>query len=811
MANPGFTLIAVVSLAIGVGANCAVFSWADALLLRPLPVPRPDEVLTIGSTASLESLGSSLVASYPEYVDVRDRSSAFGGLVAFTGATTGFARDADTTPKRKLGLLVSGNYFSVLGVQPDLGRTFRPEEDQVPGRDPVLILGHDLWEEQFGADRGVLGHKVRLNGIEFTVVGVAPGSFPGLNQFVRYDFYAPLMMWPRLGTDPNARPLEDRKNRSITIKGRLKPGATLARAQSELTVIAAALERAYPDTNRNRTMAIRSELQARIAQDQPDALLIAMLTTLAAAVLFVACANIAGLLTSRAPMRAREIALRLAIGAGRARVIRQLITESLLLAVLGGLLGLVIGYAGITVFRQIRIPTDLPVLLTFEMNRRAMLFSLGVALVSAILFGLGPAIHATRADLTSVMKASDAAGFGRRRRWGRALLVGGQVAVSVVVLVIATFMYRGFRRQVAAGPGYRTDHLLMMSFDPSLVRYTAPQAQHFFDQVVERARAIPGARSAALASSVPMSTDGQNVVTIVPEGFQFAAGKESVTLLGAMVDEHYFDTMGLSLIEGRRFRETDAADAPEVAIVNQRLAEHYWPGQDPVGKRFRMNDSAGPWVEVVGLAKDSKYVFLAEAPIEFVYLPYRQRPQASMILLVESSGDPATLVTPAREMVRSLDANLPIFNVRTMEEFYRMRTISIFNIIIGIVAAMGLMGLGLAIVGLYGLVAYAASRRTREIGIRMAIGADRPSVLRMVLRQGLLLAVGGLVVGMAASVGAGRVLAAMFPGGGGGRRGVDVAALALVGLVTLAVTLVAAYVPSRRASRVDPMSALREE
>jgi predicted permease len=808
--NPGFTLISVISLAIGIGANCAVFSWADALLLRPLPVPRPGDVLTVGSTTSVEGF-SRLVASYRDYVDLRDRNKSFEGLVGLTGVTVGFAAKPDTPPKLRIGMLVSGNFFTVMGVEPPWGRSFRLDEDQVPGRDAVVILGHEFWEQQFGGDRSILGRKVWLSGIEFTVVGVTSASFTGMDQFVRYDFYAPLMMWPRLISNSKVQPLEARDARDLTIKGRLKPGVRMTQAQTELSVIAKDLERAYPDTNRNRNLMVRSELQARLAQDPIDGSLIAMLTLLSGSVLFVACANVAGLLTSRAPVRAREMALRLAIGAGRSRIVGQMITESLLLAVIGGVLGLAVGYAGVSVFRQIQLPTDLPIALSFELDRRALVFSLVVALISAILFGLAPAIRSSRADLTAVMKASDAAGFGRRRRWGRAVLVAGQVAVSVVLLVIATIMYRGFQRQLGTGPGYRLDHLLMMSFDPSLVRYTEAQSQQFFEQVAERARSVPGVKSIALASWVPMAADGQGDATILPEGFRFPEGKESVTVLAAMVDEHYFDTLGLSMISGRGFRATDSADAPKVAVVNEQLAKHYWPGQDPLGKRFRLNDSNGPWVEIVGLAKTSKYIFLAEAPIEFVYMPHEQQPQTRMTLLAESLGDPTSLVTPLRDVVRGLDASQPIFNVRTMEEFYRMRTTSIFNIIIGLVAAMGMMGLGLSIVGLYGLVAYGVARRTREIGIRMAIGADRSSVLRMVLRQGVILAGAGLGVGLLASVGARLALRAAFPGGGGDNRGFDVVAFLLVASAVLSATVFAAYVPARRASRINPTEALRYE
>ena len=355
-----------------------------------------------------------------------------------------------------------------MGVEPTIGRAFRPDEDEVPGRDAVVILGRTMWEQEFGADGGVLGRTVRINGEPFTVIGVAPASFTGMDRYVRSDFFIPLMMSPRVIADAKAASLEARDVRNLRLKGRLKPGVSQAQAQSELTTIAGDLERAYPETNKNRQFFVRTELQARIAESPPDAMLVAMLTTLAAAVLLVACGNVAGLLTSRAPVRAREMALRLAIGAGRGRLIRQLVTENLIVAIAGGALGLAVGYAGMMLFRQIEIPSDLPIMIAFDMDRRALLFSLAVAVASALVFGLVPAIQASRTDLTGIIKGGDAVGRGRRRRWGRAILATAQIAASVVLLVVAMFMYRGFGQQLANGPGYRIDHLLMMGFDTQL-------------------------------------------------------------------------------------------------------------------------------------------------------------------------------------------------------------------------------------------------------------------------------------------------------------------------------------------------------
>jgi putative ABC transport system permease protein len=806
-ANPGFTIVAVLSLAIGIGANCAIFSFADALVLRPLPVPRPGEVYTVGWSTPVEAFGATAInSSYPDYVDIRESSHSFEGLVAYQYVTVGFAKEPSATPKLKLGMLASGNLFNVIHIGPLLGRTFRSDEDQVPARDAVIVLGHAMWTQEFASDQNIVGRRILLDGHDFTVIGVAPDGFTALDSVVRSDFFVPIMMSPWLLTDSKAASLHARDTRNLTLKGRLAPGVSQAGAQAELTTIGNDLVRAYPEVNKNRHLVVRTELQARVDRDPPDATLAAMLATLALAVLFVACANVGGLLISRAPARAREMALRLAIGAGRRRLIRQLITESLLIAIAGGVVGLGVGYAGIVLFRQIEIPSDVPLALGFEMDRRALVFSLLVSLASALLFGLIPALQSARTDLSAIMKAGDSVAPGRRRRWGRTLLVGGQVAVSVVILAVALFMYRAFARELSFGPGYRTDHLLLMSVDTSLVHYTDAQSAQFFKDFADRTREVAGVVDASLTTSLPMLNDSLGSETVIPEGYTFPPGKDSATVFASHVDERYFDIMNIPLLRGRNFTVNDDANGPKVAIVNEQLAKHYWPNQDPIGKRLRTVDRREAPIEVVGLAKTSKYIFIAEPPTEFVYFPYRQKTHPRMAIVAHAAGDSASLAGPLREVVHRLDANMPIFNVRTMEALYRMRAISIFNVLIGTVASLGLMGLGLAIVGLYGLVAYAVSRRTREIGIRMAIGANQRDVLRLILRHGVLLAGVGLVVGLAASVGAGRLLNAAF-----GDNDRDFGALLLVIPIVASVTSLAAYIPARRAARIDPTHALRQE
>jgi predicted permease len=800
--NRAFTLVAVLSLAIGIGANSAMFSFADALLLRPMPVLRPNEVVTVQGKTSKDR---STNLSYLDYVDYRDRAKSFDGLVAYTVAPFGFAARPDALPQVKYGLMVSGNLFQAMGVEPALGRSFRPDEDQAPGRDAVVVLGYDFWMQQFAGDRAAIGKTVRLNGLDFTVIGVAPKDFTGMDQYLRLPLFVPLHMSPRLASDPKHNVLEGRDNRTLAVKGRLKPGAGIARAQAELEAIAKGLEQSYPATNRGQSVGVQTEFQSRVEDDPNDAALVGMLLTLSALVLLVACANVANLLLSRARARSREIAVRLAIGAGRIRLVRQLLTESLLIGVGGGLLGIAVAYGGISFLNQLQIPTELPISLTLKLDMRTLVFGLAGSVVSVLLFGMIPAFQTTRTDLVRSLKSADADSGGKHRIWGRNLLVVGQVAVSLVLLIMTSMMYRGFGRQLRAGPGFRTDHLLKMTFDPTLVKLTEAQAQQFFKQVVDRSALAPGVKSAALSSFMPM-TPQQEGKTIVPEGFQFPQGKESASMISATVDEHYFDTMAVAIVSGRSFRASDSAASPKVAIVNEVLASKYWPNQDPVGKRFHLDNAQGPLVQIVGVAKTGKYIFISEPPLEFLYLPLSQNPKSRMTLIAQSAGDAQGLAAPLREVVRSIDPNQPIFDVRTMEDFYQTRAVKTPNLIVQTVGGMGMMGLLLAMVGLYGLVAYSVSRRTREFGIRMAIGAESVQVLSMVLRQGLRLSLAGIAIGLVMSLGAGRVLKVAL-----GSVDSDPASFVIVPVVLLAVTMLAAYVPALRASRVAPMKALRWE
>ena len=806
--RPAFTAVAAASLALGIGANSAMFSFADALLLRPLPVRRPSEIVTVSSTAPDSPIGAAGSLSYPDYLDYREKSDSFDGLTAFTTLQVGLSESPDSLPQYRVAMVASGNLFRVMGVEPALGRAFTPGEDAVPGRDAVLVLGHDAWKQRFGADPNIAGRRIRLNGVECTILGVAPEQFTGMDTYLRPDVFVPAMMLARIGAGGD--PLEDRGNHMFTVKGRLKPEFTRERAGAELAAIARGLAAAYPATNRNRSVLVRTETEARIDRSPGNAALVAMLMGIVGLVLMIACANVANLLLSRSQSRSHEMSVRLAVGAGRGRLIRQLLIESLLLALLGGALGLFVADSGVRYLSSIRIPTDLPIVLTVVLDRRALLFSLLVSMACAVIFGLAPAIQTTRTDLVSALRISDPAAAVRGRwlprGWGRNTLVAGQVALSLMLLVAAAMFYRSFRAVLVGSPGFRTDHLLMMGFDPSLARYKPEQTREFYRSLSERALRIPGVVNASLSQVVPMGTSFAPR-RIVPEGFQFAPGRDRADVFSSIVDERYFDTLATPILRGRAFQTSDDAARPRVAVVNQALAEKYWPGRDAVGKRFRLEGPDGPWVEVVGLAKTAKHIFIGESPQPVFYLPLAQNPQPRMTLFLHSAGDPAALTEPLRQVVRSIDPHQPVYDVRTMGDFYRQRALGTMEVIVVVFASIGLMGFALALVGLYGLMAYTVSRRTREIGIRMAVGAGQRQIIGIVVRQGFWLAAAGVAAGLAGSVAVVRIIVSVFSE----MRGAETSTFVLAPLALLAAATAASFVPAWRAARVDPNITLRAE
>lgn len=805
--SPAFTAVAVLSLALGIGANTAIFSLADAMLLRPLAVPDATGLFLVQGTREGGS-GYPHGISHPDFMFYREKNKSFTDLMASTDIALGFAAKPGDQPRIKLSELVSGNFLDVMGVKPALGRSFRAEEDSVPGRDAVVVLSHDAWTNLFSTDPTIVGRKIRLNGIDFTIIGVIPQSFTGLRPLVRPDFYVPLMMSPALLSSAEDGLLNNRRSTPLSVRGRLKPGVTQAVASAEIDTLSRNLAAAFPATNEHRRARVRTEFQQRVDQSPPDATIIGMLMTIVSLVLLIACANVANLLLGRSRARAREIAVRLAIGANGGRLLRQLLTESLLLALLGGLVGLLFAEAGVRFFSRIQIPTDVPVRFDLALDQRVLLFSLAASIVSAVLFGFVPALRSLRPDLVGALKAGELdQQFGSTRRFGRNLLVGAQLALSCVLLIAAAMMIAGIRSNMLHEPGFRRDNVLMMAFEPRTVRYTEEQTARFYRNLLDRAQALPGVRSAALGSTMPTANEGAGFATLYPEGYQMRPEEKGAEAFRTNVSEGYFETLGIPILRGRGFLRTDTKETKRVAVVNETFAARYWPNQDPIGRRMRREGKGNEVYEVVGLARNSKYFFIAESPIAAVYFATAQHDDSNLYLFLHTDREPAGMADPVRQIVGSLERDMPIRNLRTMESYYQMRTISTVRLLIQIVSGLGALGLILALIGLYGVMSYSVSRRTREIGVRIAIGADQSQILGMVLKQAAWIAGVGISVGLIASFFASGLLQAGFIG----LADPHPLAFLIVPLLLFAVAIAAAYVPARRASLTAPTVALRAE
>src|SRR6202522_2445198 len=589
----GLTAFVVVTLALGIGMTSGTFSMVDGLIFRPYPVPHPGGVVTLAGTTHDSMIED---FSYREYLDIRDKTKSYDGVIAYADMqAVGFSAEPAATPRVKGGMMVSGNFFQVLGVEPRLGRGFREDEDQVPGRDAVVVLGPDFWRHEFASDPSVLGKTVLLNGTKFTVIGVAPDSFPGMLTFGHPDFYMPLAMARVFSTNIEKNFFEDRDDRELNVKARLQSGTGLAQARNELALVAKSFERDYPNITRSRGAAVYTQFQTRTIEDDNWKFGV-IFVILALAVLLVACTNVAGLLLSRARARAREIAVRLALGAGRVRLIRLLLTESLILAILGGLAGIAIGYGVIEWFHSkdsIVFMTELPMAVPFQMDKRVLLVCVGLSVLSAFLCGLAPALQSTRVDLVNALKSADVDVPGRKRLWGRNLLVVAQVSMSLMLLTASFLMARGFQRTLMESTGFTKDHLLMTRFDPRLIQYNATQTQQFYKLLAERMRETPGVLSEALTQNVPLGVDDFDGVTFVPDGFQMPPDRANFNSTMDTVDEGYFATMGIPILRGRGFLKSDTADTPRVAVVNEHFAKHYWPAGDAVGQRIRLDSRAG--------------------------------------------------------------------------------------------------------------------------------------------------------------------------------------------------------------------------
>jgi predicted permease len=805
--SPGFAIIAILSLALGVGANTAMFSYVDALLLRPLPVADPHHLIEVDSTTPTTRFGG---ISYADYVDFRDQSKTVDAMACYTLSPMGYAASRDAVPKVALGVVVSWNFFSGLGIDIPVGRSFRPDEDQVPGRDLVTVISHSLWENEFASSPSAIGKKLRVNGADFTVIGVAPEKFNGPEQFVLAQLYVPMNSYPKAMPNAKSDYLTNRSTRSLTLLGYLKPGVKPAGAQAELKTIAARLGDQYPATNRDYGANVAYYQDARFYKDPIDSNLSLFLLAVSTLVLLIACANVANLVLARGTARVKELAIRMAIGASRISLIGQLLTESLLLAAAGGVAGIGVGFAVIHFFGTIPLPSDYPISLGIEMNTRLLTYALSVAMATGVVFGLLPALRSTRADLSNTIKASDQGparvGFFRRRFPLRNILVAAQLTFSVVLLILSAVFIRGFESARHLDPGFRVDHTLFFSLDPQLAGYDETRTRQFYRKLMDRFPEVSGIEKASLSWAIPFQPGNQRTRAYMREEEQPAAGKEIPSAWSNVVDEHFFPVMEIKVTRGRAFDSRDTTSSPRVAVVNETFARRLWPDRDPIGQRFRLDKFETAPFQVIGIAKDAKYLYWAESPQAVVWTAFSQEYMSHMVVELRTKDDPALMATAVRAEVHALDADIPVVNMNTMTGFFNDRIVFAPRLIAQLVTGIGFTGLVLAIIGLYGVVAYSVSRRTREIGIRMAVGARPLDVLRMVLSQGLALTMIGIVLGVGAAIFSTRFIKDLVTG-----SPMEPATVMGVSAILALVMMLACFVPARRAASIDPTKSLREE
>jgi predicted permease len=804
--SPGFTLIAMLALGLGIGANTAIFSVFNGVLWRPLPVKDPQQLVVLASKTP--SFDFPLNVSYPDFQDYRQLKTVFSDLIAYTPSPVNFGSEG--RPERAWTEMVSGNYFSMLGIEAVRGRTFAADEGWVPGKDPLVVLSYKFWQKRFGGDPTVIGQTVQVNNHAFTVIGVAPENFRGAYYFLEPDFYIPLTTMGLL--DPNQEDDLNKRGASyLRVLGRIQPGVTPAQAMAAAEPLDRRLAQEFPDAHRGMTLLVIPELKARpepglVAGFMSTAALVFML--LVGLVLLIACANVANLILARANGRRKEFATRTALGATRGRMIRQMLTETVLLSAFGGILGLIFARWAALALMSVRIPSDVPLrLFDLRMDWRIFTFTFLAALLTGMIAGLIPSLQASRADLADTLKAGGRSGGAStgHHRFRNALVVA-QVAVSLLLLACAGFFIRSLQNSAHVDMGFRVDHTLLMSMNVGLQGYKEERGQQFFEQLTERVRSLPGVRDAAIAAYIPMG-DENSLDNIYPEGQPTDDKSKTESTFDDSVQPGYFRTAGTPVIEGREFTEADNATAPHVAIINETFAKEIWPGQDPIGKVFRIKKD-GPPVQVVGLTRTGKYLFLYEKPQLYAYFPMAQSYNSGINLFVHTVDDPQRLVTAVREQISQLDAGLPVFNVTTMDVQVQYGK-ALFPARLGVmfVGTFGLLGLVLASVGVYGVVSYSVSQRTQEIGIRTALGAQRSNVLGMILKQGMAMSLIGTAVGIVLSFLLFRGLGSMLYG----VKSTDFLTLGTVSALLLFVAFVASYVPALRATRVDPVVALREQ
>ena len=796
--SPGFTMAAILTLALGIGANTAVFTAINAIVFRPLPVDHPDRLVFL----NLKSFQTEVpTESYPNYLDYRDRNRVLSGLAAYRIAPVSLSIGGGNNA-RIWSYLVTGNYFDVLGVGAARGRTLRAEDDRTRGGHPVAVLGYACWQRRFNGDPEIAGKRIKLNGLDYTVVGVAPRGFGGTEIIFTPDIFVPMAMVPQI--EPGDAWLDERSSHNIFVVGRLRDGVTVPQAEAALNVIARDLGRDYPKDDDGVKIALSPPGLFGSYLRGPIRGFAAVLMGVAGLVLLIACVNLAGLLLARAADRRKETAIRLALGARVADLVRQLLTESTLLSLAGGVAGLLLAFWLTALFSLWRPPIDVPVFPTLTVDARVMAFALAVSLATGLLFGLAPALQSAGTGLAGAMK-NEAVGPRLRRFHARDVLVGAQVALSVVLLVGSVLVVRSLQHAMSLNLGFDPAHASQACMDLGIQGYNEARGLEFQRRLLERVRSMPGIQSAGIIDGMPLSLNSSNDAIFI-EG-KPAPKVADAPMAGAFhVTIGYFHAARTRLLAGRDFDDRDRKKAPPAAIINQTFARQLLKGEDPLGKRFRFDATEGSWITIVGVVEDGKYRSLGEKPMPVFFRPFEQSYSSSTVIVARSPLPEDHVVGMLRRAVLELDPTIPIYGAGSVTSQLGLALYPA-RVAASVLGAFGLLAVVLAATSVYGMVAYAVSRRTREIGLRMALGASRLEVALTVLRRtGWLLASGG-AAGLALAVAAGRLFSPILYGVSAGDPGTYAAAMGLMALVAVA----ACWFPSRRAMAVDPVTALRTE
>jgi putative ABC transport system permease protein len=807
--SPGFSAVAVLSIALGIGANTTIFTVVNAVLLNPLPVRDISQVVEMDTVDTKTKVGfanaTKLGMSIPNCQDYQRQNEVYSGLSCIVFA--GFTWSGGAEPKNMAGQLVSANYFNVLGLTPAAGRFFLPDEDTKPSGNNVAVVSYSFWANKFGSSQSMMGSSITLNATPYTVIGVAPRGFKGTFTFGSADqIWIPTSMYPQALAGFEKDNFNDRRFLIGATVARLKPGMKIGQAEASLRTIASHLEQEFPKDNSGRSIVLTPLADAAVGANQHDQFTLAggMMMGIVGVVLLIACVNLANLLLAQAARREKEMSVRAALGARRGRLLRQLLTESLLLSLTGGIVGLALAYWGRTVLWSFRPPFIDEGDINLNLDSHVLLFTLGIVLLTGLLFGLAPAVKASDPDLIETLKVGgrgNAVGWTRNRL--RGLLVVSEIALALVAMIGAGLFIRSMQNAQKVDPGFESKKLFVMDFDLGALHYNEGRGEQFYRDAIEKASAVPGVASATVASTDPLG--GGLARTIFPEGQNEGTGYRGTLTQLDVVAPNYFETLRIPLVRGRAFNDSDRATTTQVAIANEAMANHFWPGEDPIGKRFHF--FGDPTLrEVVGVTSNSVVDAIGEVPPPVAYLPLTQDFAPAATLQVRTVGDPETAIGTVRNQIQALDTNLAITDVQTIGAIMN-QGLWAARMGAALLSLFGGLALILAAIGVYGVLSYSVNQQSHEIGIRMALGAQPFDVLRLVVGQGFRLAGAGILIGLAGAFAFARVMASLLYG----VTPTDaVTFISVTGLLCL-IALVACCIPARRAMRVDPMVALRYE